>query len=264
MPRPFFSIITCARNSQRFLAENIASVRAQTCRDFEHIFVDGSSTDGTLPLIKRYRQEAANQDFPVRLILAEPRGIAAAMNQGWRQAQGEYLIYLHSDDALYDEWTLEKVAAFLKDRRYDWIYGQIAVRDEERAIGLFPTRKLWQADDGTRLKSYLLKLFNYVPHQAVFIKREILAGAGGFDETLSSAMDPDLWLRLRTRTRWTFVPEIISRYRVHAGAQSSSRARAAENKKNQLTVWKRYLNPVELILAGLIAMIADRKSRLLR
>ncbi|MGE0861762.1 MAG: glycosyltransferase, partial [Gammaproteobacteria bacterium] len=46
-----FSIITCTRNSAEFLRDTLTSVAAQTYRNFEHIFVDGGSTDGTLDMI---------------------------------------------------------------------------------------------------------------------------------------------------------------------------------------------------------------------
>jgi glycosyltransferase involved in cell wall biosynthesis len=106
MHKNFFSIITCTHNSSLFLQKNIESLKKQNLRDFEHIFIDGFSTDRTVDIIKKYQAEYPNQ---VKLFQFKPEGISKAMNQGIKNSSGEYLLHLHSDDFLFDENVLEDV-----------------------------------------------------------------------------------------------------------------------------------------------------------
>src|SRR3972149_10861806 len=105
-----FSIITCTYMSQRFISKNISSVSSQSYRDFEHIFIDGYSTDGTIEKINQYQKEYPKQ---VKLYQAPRAGISNAMNIGIKKSEGDFLIHLHSDDSFHDSSVLTDVAAFL-------------------------------------------------------------------------------------------------------------------------------------------------------
>jgi glycosyltransferase involved in cell wall biosynthesis len=67
---PFFTIITCTKNSAKFINTCLESVKVQTFRDFEHIIVDGDSKDDTLNILKNYTKN---------IISTPPKGIADAM-----------------------------------------------------------------------------------------------------------------------------------------------------------------------------------------
>ena len=88
------SVITVTLNSERFLAECLASVAAQGDSLYEHIIVDGGSVDATLEIVKRH---AAN-DSRIRWISEPDRGISDAMNKGVALATGEVITHLNSDD----------------------------------------------------------------------------------------------------------------------------------------------------------------------
>jgi len=252
------SIITCSLNSVEFIEENIKSLAFQSYRNFEHIFIDGYSNDGTIEIIKKYQSENKEQ---VKLLQYQPQGISHAMNQGIKAAEGEYLVFLHSDDHLKDNNVLRDVAEYLERNDLDWIYGKIEVFDKNGQIGPFPNKKVMQYFKPNRLKRYLLKFYNYIPHQAVFIKKQIFEKFGYFDESLTSAMDPDLWLRISGATKWKFFDRVISRYRIHSGAQSSSEKNIKENQINWRIVQKKYLNNLELIMAQLISSAIRIKNK---
>ena len=55
--KPFFSIITVTKNSERFIERNIKSVLNQTIKDYEHIIIDGKSNDKTLEIINKYKKK---------------------------------------------------------------------------------------------------------------------------------------------------------------------------------------------------------------
>jgi len=252
------SVITCTFNSARYLEKNISSVKNQSFKNFEHVFIDGMSTDGTLDIIKKYQTE-----FPERVKFFQfaPGGISRAMNQGIEKASGEYLIHLHSDDSFFDGEVLNDVAKFLEaNNNPDWIYGQINVLSGEESRGFFPVRKIWQKSERKNCKSYLLKFYNYIPHQAVFIKKSVFDKFGNFDETIKCGMDPDLWLRIRAKTRWLFFRRVISNFSIRPDAQSSGLKNKSANERNYLTVRKRHLNKLELIVANLVNGLIKLKN----
>jgi glycosyltransferase involved in cell wall biosynthesis len=252
------SIVTCTYNSSEYLEKNILSVKNQNFQDFEHIFIDGFSTDETVNIIKRYQEESPNQ---VKFFQFKAEGISKAMNQGVMESTGEYIIHLHSDDSFYDNKVLDDTTSFLEKNNYpDWIYGKINVLKKDKSNVIFPTKKIWQKEDGDFIKNYLLKYYNYIPHQAVFIKKMIFEKFGYFDETLKCGMDPDLWLRIRTKTRWFFFDRIISNYSIRAGAQSSGLKNKGENNEEFRMIKKRYLNKAELILASILNLMIKNKK----
>jgi len=94
------SIITCTYNSAEYLQECIDSVIAQNLDPtiFEHIFIDGESSDSTLSLIETYQKQ-----YPTWNIYVETRpkkGIYNAFNEGIKKSTGEYIMFLNSDDFL--------------------------------------------------------------------------------------------------------------------------------------------------------------------
>lgn len=248
-----FSIITCVLNSDKFISDCLSSIANQQFSNFEVIIIDGCSTDDTIKIIKKYSSK-----LPIRLFHQKPRGISAAMNRGIRTAQGDFLIHLHADDSFYDKYVLEDVNDFLeKNKTLDWIYGKInSIEENGRSIGVFPNNKVFQIG-----WNYLLKYTNYIPHQAVFIKKEVFEKYGYFDENLSSAMDTNLWLRIGNKTRWKFFDRIISNYRTHSSAQSSGISNQLVNMKNHENVQKRYTNPIEFILCKFINQLIWRMYR---
>src|SRR5690606_11151151 len=97
------SIITIVYNNVRDIEYTIRSVMKQTYANIEYIIVDGFSTDGTLDVIEKYREEIAI------LISEKDNGIYDAMNKGLNVATGDYVLFLNSGDELYEDMTLEKV-----------------------------------------------------------------------------------------------------------------------------------------------------------
>ena len=254
-----YSIITCTLNSAEFLKKNIDSVKSQAYKNYEHIFIDGFSTDGTLEIIRRYQSEYPDK---VSLHQIKPQGISNAMNEGIKFITGDYLIHLHSDDNFYDEDVLNKVDSQLNGNIYDWVYGKINVVDKQyNNLGVFPTKRIWQNKGNDLLKKYLLKFYNYIPHQAVFIKKSVFDRLGNFDENLKSGMDFDLWLRISKNTKWSFLDVIVSNYMIREGAQSSDNRKKIENLNNLNIVQKRHLNVLELCIAKIFNIILNTKNK---
>lgn len=227
--KPFFSIITCTRNSSKFLKECLKSIKSQIFQDFELVIIDGESSDDSREIIVRNGFKY-HSHFP--------HGIADAMNQGISLAKGQYLYFLHSDDQFVDSHVLKKVHDYLvKNKELDWVYGQIIETDEaSNKVGIFPTLKIFQ------IKSpWLLWFYNYIPHQAVFMKKSVFEIFGKFSEKYKICMDYEYWLRIGRSTMWDYMPITVAKYRVHDLAVSASRDNYFRNLTERTSIRTRAL-----------------------
>lgn len=219
MKKPFFSIITATYNSETFIKDNLDSVDSQQFQNYEHLIVDGMSTDDTKKLIKSAKNSMR------RVISRKPQGISSAFNEGIKEAKGEYLIFLNSDDCFYDKHVLTKIFSILNDdKSLDWIYGKIQVIDKRgKPIGIFPSFELFKTAN-----SFLLQFFNFIPHQAVIIRSEIQKKYL-YENQYKTFMDYSLWLKIRNTSSWSYANVIIAKYRLHEKSQSSSKKKLYKN-----------------------------------
>jgi glycosyltransferase involved in cell wall biosynthesis len=147
------SIITINYNNKEGLAKTIKSVINQSTNDFEYIVVDGGSSDGSLDVIKK---NALSIHYWVS---EKDTGIYNAMNKGTKAAHGDYCLFLNSGDILIDSDIIKNVLAF--NFSADIISG-----DEKYTSG----RKT-KAPKRVSMKTFII---GSLPHQATFIKRELL------------------------------------------------------------------------------------------
>ena len=176
---PLVSIVTITYQNLHGLRETVGSVRTQTFRGFEHIVVDGGSTDGTPDWLREH--------FDGDWVSEPDRGRYHAMNKGAARSSGDYLWFLHAGDVLGDCGVLARVAEVLEGRP-EWAYGLA------RVVG--PGREL----QGT-LGFVPFSLFNFavlgrpLPHQATVMTRDLFDKLGGYDESVPVAADQLMMLR---------------------------------------------------------------------
>lgn len=122
---PLFTIITATFNAADTLARTIESVDSQLCRDYEHLIIDGASSDNTLAIA----EATVN---PLRKIYSEPdKGLYDAMNKGISKAEGKYLIFLNAGDKFHSTQTLQLLAeAAGSENAPGIIYGQTIIVDD--------------------------------------------------------------------------------------------------------------------------------------
>jgi glycosyltransferase involved in cell wall biosynthesis len=171
------SIITINYNNAAGLKKTLDSVAVQTYTDFEHIIVDGASSDGSLAIIREYEQSLAYNLSPLTSNLkwiSEPdTGIYNAMNKGVRMANGEYTLMLNSGDYLVDENVIEKIILYLDGT--DIIQGN--------TIEEYPNKKLRNRGYGKSNVDFFDVMKGYFLHQAAFCRRDLFDRYGMFDES---------------------------------------------------------------------------------
>lgn len=230
---PGFSIITCTRNSEPWLAESIRSVLAQEAVEIEYIFVDGGSTDGTLERIKRLER-------PFTLIENRCAGISDAMNAGLAVATREIVGFLHSDDFYLHQDVLKVVAESMRTTRCRWLFGRtLSLIDGELRPEAFT--------EPNYSRSQLLR-GNFIPHPACFVKRSLMREAGGFRDHLRYAMDYDLWLRLSLLAEPLQLAMPLTAFREHAGSLSTRERSAAMREDLQVRLSHTGPDPLATLL----------------
>lgn len=114
--KTFFSIITVCYNEKNRIAETLKSVVEQKNFTYEHLILDGGSTDGTLEIIKKYSEINPR----ARFISERDGGIYDAMNKGIALAKGKYVFFLNAGDTFYSDDVLSDVKKYMED--LDTIY----------------------------------------------------------------------------------------------------------------------------------------------
>lgn len=241
-----FSIVCCTWDSMSYLPAAINSVFGQTFSDYELVFVDGGSTDGTLEYIAKVPLEN-------KTILHDVRGgIARAMNEGLRRARGEIVSHLHSDDYLLHPGVLQRVHEHFvaSDRR--WLFGRIL---NDRDGALFPETYIPPKYSYERLLRA-----NVIPHAATFVERRLFDEVGEFDESLRYAMDYDMWLRLGKVAAPLDLREAFAVFRRHEGS-TTERNRLGSFDEDYV-VRKRYASTKPWVWLEHAARYRVRRSRL--
>ena len=128
------SIITVTKNSEKFLQESIDSLSNQTYRNFEHIIVDGASTDQTLNIIKKNSSR-------IKKWISEPdHSLYYAMNKGISLCSGDIIGILNSDDTYFPE-TLSTVNKYFIKNKIDFLFG--SVFKHKLMHGFYPKKIKW-------------------------------------------------------------------------------------------------------------------------
>ncbi|MDR3272916.1 MAG: glycosyltransferase [Flavobacteriaceae bacterium] len=142
---PAVSIVTACYNSEKYIGETIQSVLNQTCADWEWLIVDDCSTDNSVQVIKKIKDER------IKLIkLTENQGAAKARNHGIKAAQGRYLTFIDSDDLWLPEF-LETVVSYLKENKEEMVYTSYKRVDEN----LQPLLEDFTAEDNIKYNRLL-------------------------------------------------------------------------------------------------------------
>jgi len=203
--KPTVSVVIPAYNAERYIGETLQSVLAQTYRDFEVVVVDDGSTDGTREIVRRYGER-------VRLIEQPNSGPSAARNRGIREARGEFIAFVDSDDLWLPEKLTLQMPLFADDE-VGLVYCRAARVDAEgRALNESSGRK----PQGWVFEDFLLR--NHCPTSGAVVRREAFERCGYFPEDMVWAEDWHLWLRIAREYRFAAVEEVLTHHRVHGGA----------------------------------------------
>ena len=116
---PLVSVITVVLNNKKFLQQSINSVLKQSYKNYEHIIIDGKSTDGTLDILKK------NNPKIDCWISEKDRGIYDAMNKGMKLSRGSLIVILNSDDIFFKDALKIATSYFNRYKDIDFLFGSV-------------------------------------------------------------------------------------------------------------------------------------------
>jgi glycosyltransferase involved in cell wall biosynthesis len=197
---PQVSVVIPTFNNSQLLPRAIQSVLEQTFSDIEVLIIDDGSTDNTPEVVASFLA-----DPRVRYIRHDINlGPSATRNTGIREARGDLVAFLDSDDW----WDKEKLYLQLQaliDERYSACAARAYIVDSD-GIREQPVRS--SADSETLYRNLLYG--NVIPgsNSSVIVRTSCFDAIGMFDEELLSAEDQDLWLRLAAHYRFIFLVDV--------------------------------------------------------
>jgi peptidoglycan/xylan/chitin deacetylase (PgdA/CDA1 family)/SAM-dependent methyltransferase len=206
------SIVIPAHNAAETIAETIESLLAQTYQGWEAIVVDDGSTDGTAQIAASF----AERDARIRVI-SQPQqgGVSTARNTGIASSHYYWLLFLDSDDWISPQHLERMMDTLAFDPTLDAVHcGSARVAPD----GTLIPEEFWPPSGD--LFSTLARQSAF-PIHACIVRRSLVEVVGGFDTSLRTCEDWDLWQRIaRTGARFGAVREVLSFYRMRANSVS--------------------------------------------
>jgi glycosyltransferase involved in cell wall biosynthesis len=253
--KPLVSTVMIFFNEEKFLAEAIASVFAQTYENWELLLVDDGSTDGSTEIALRHAEQ-----FPEKVRYLEHdghrnRGASAARNLGISNAKGDYIALLDADDVWLPHKLDQQVAILSSQPEaamlcgatqwwYSWTGNpEDAKRDHIRALSVEPDTLVRPP----KLLTLFLRKANVPCTCSVLLRREIIEATGGFEETIRRVYtDQAFYAKVCLKAPVFVSGDCWDRYRQHPDSCCSVAKRTGEHHSAQLF----YLNWLEAYLSA--------------
>ncbi len=235
---PIISVITPSFNQGHFLEETILSILGQNYPSLEYIIIDGGSSDDSVDIIKKYEKQLSYW------VIEKDKGQSHAINKGFKQATGEILMWLNSDDVLMPN-ILFFIAKMIVSNK-DGIYFGNCLHFKYKSTGV----ESYGSDVITASNNYPLEYVDYIIQPSSFWTRNVYNDVGTFNETLHFGFDWEWFLRAKKKgIKMIPFNKCISMYRIHADHKSGIGGKKRQDEL--LTIYEMY-NPRGAILFKLL------------
>ncbi|MFK8045581.1 MAG: glycosyltransferase family 2 protein [Crocinitomicaceae bacterium] len=236
--KPKISIITVAYNAEAFLEDTIKSIISQTYQNIEYIIIDGQSSDRTLEICKKYKNN-------IDILVSEPdKGLYDAMNKGVKKATGDVIGILNADDFYNSENVLEDVSELFTDSKVDCSYGDLVYVNPDNTNKIVRTWISGNYKNNAFLKGWM------PPHPTFFIRKKHYETFGAYSLKLKSAADYELMLRMLHKEKLTavYLDKVLVRMRTGGVSNASFINRFKANKEDKLAWEMNGLKPAPFTL----------------
>ncbi len=207
---PAISVILPVYNGEKFIKKTLESILNQTFKDFEILIIDNASTDHTPTILKT----AATQDARIKILTnVKNIGLVGSLNKGLKEAKGLYCARIDADDIALPE-RFEKQIDFLEKHPNVVAVGTWAEKfDAESGLIKTPTSAAY-------VRATLL-FHSPMVHPSVMLRANILKQHNLKYRPITPVEDFDFWTRLSQTGDLANIPEVLLKYRIHAGSITS-------------------------------------------
>jgi GT2 family glycosyltransferase len=212
------------------------SVLDQDYPSIEYIVVDGSSTDGSIDLIKSFADRLA------WWVSEKDRGQGEAINKGFSHAHGKILAWLNSDDYYLPNAISSVVKIFDQNPDVVLVYGDMLAVDTHGETTNVLKYKQYSLED--------LLCFQIIGQPAVFFRREAFEKAGGLDINYHYMLDHHLWIRIAQQGKILHVPETWAAARYHPQAKNRLKPLDFGREAFRILEWMERQPGLSRVLAG--------------
>jgi glycosyltransferase involved in cell wall biosynthesis len=212
-------VVIAVRNGERYIAQAVESVMAQTHRDWTIVAVDDGSTDGTAAVLEAF---AARLGPSLRVIRQAGSGVAAARNAALRSSSGEFVAILDADDV----WLPDRLAEGLKAMAREdvgLVHSRVLLIDPEGAP--MGEAELGRPPFQGRMAPAIYRRSVYFVSPTVLVRRRALDEVGLFDADVAPCEDRDLWFRVAEKYEVAFVDKVLAHYRRHPQSATANLVR---------------------------------------
>lgn len=199
MIKPLVSVIIPVYNAEGYLAQTIASAKAQTLANIEIVIIDDGSTDGSLALAKKHQSET------IKVFSRENKGASAARNLGLKMSCGEYIQFLDADDLLSANKIEEQVRLLMLNPGYVALCRTSHFFDGEDPLS-HPPIKEWYEEGSDDPVDFLIKLYGgsligegyggMIQPNAWLTPRDLIDKAGPWNEMRNPDDDGEFFCRV--------------------------------------------------------------------
>lgn len=226
---PLVSVIMPARNRGDLISESINSVLAQDYGNFELLVIDDGSTDNTCAVVEAFGP-------PVRCLRQEWLGVSSARNHGIREARGEFITFLDSDDLYVPTKIRLQAELLVAEPAVALVLSHYYVQNEY--TGETTENRAGPVLRGRAYRKLLMNVMSTpLTTPSVMVRAQAVREVGGFDEEMRLAEDIDLWCRMAARHHFGMIEEPLCIIRYHPG--NSTRGTTVADC---LHVWRRILD----------------------
>ncbi|WP_299435379.1 glycosyltransferase family 2 protein [uncultured Maribacter sp.] len=231
------SIVTGTYNSEKYIKDCVNSVHTQTYQNIEHIIIDGASKDNTVSEIKSIPNRIT------KIISEADNGIYDAMNKGLKNATGEILGILNSDDFYNSTEVIDMIVKTFKETNVDCVFGDLyyVLQNDPKTI-----KRKWITGAYNQKKGF--KTGWHPAHPTFFVKKEIYEKFGYFDLEYGLAADFELMLRFleKHQIKSSYINFPMVRMRL-GGATNKSLKNIYQGNKECIKAFKKNEIPVNFM-----------------
>ncbi len=201
---PLVSVVLSVYNGEKYLAEAIESILAQTMSEWELVIVDDGSTDSSPDIIKCYK------DSRIKVTTQKNRGLAPALNTGIFQAQGKYVARMDADDISLPQ-RLEKQVEFMEKYSFCSVLGSNALIIDMKGKYLYTSNV---PVTGEEIISQLHTQSPFFHSSVIFRKDDFVQCGGYFEKIRHHFEDYILWQKMKQAGRLCNLEEPLIKYRI--------------------------------------------------